>query len=263
MPSSTALRPLREVNHEPAEKTLIRVVGLLNAVFKRFTLRDWRAMEKIPTTGGVVFVVNHISNLDPISFGQFIAYAGRWPRYLGKASLFRIPVIGRIITACGQIPVERDSRNAAGALARAIAAVQEGKSISIYPEGTITLDPDLWPMTGKTGAARIALATGCPVVPVGQWGVQDIMYGKKASLPKLLPRKTIQMLVGDPVDLDDLRAQPVTPAVLKEATARIMASLTVLVAELRQEEPPATPYDPRTARAAGPTESVDEKGDPA
>ena len=56
----------------------------------------------------------------------------------------------------------------------------------IYPEGTLTRDPDLWPMTGKSGAARIALATGCPVIPVGQWGAQEILppYAKK---PRPLP----------------------------------------------------------------------------
>ena len=73
----------------------------------------------------------------------------------------------------------------------------------VYPEGTITRDPDLWPMTGKSGAARIALATGCPVIPVGQWGAHQLLapYSKK---PDLFPRKKIIVLAGDPVDLSDL-----------------------------------------------------------
>ena len=78
-----------------------------------------------------------------------------------------------------------------------------GECVVVYPEGTITRDPDLWPMAGKSGAARIALATGCPVIPIGQWGAQDLLapYAKK---PDLFPRKPVTMKVGDPVDLSDL-----------------------------------------------------------
>lgn len=249
MANTPALRPLREVNSEPAEPTLYRVVWLLAQIMRVLTKRDWRGQDKIPATGGAVFVINHISNLDPIAFGHYVAYAGRWPRYLGKASLFRIPVIGKIITACGQIPVERHSRDASKALRQAVDAVNSGKCVSVYPEGTITLDPDLWPMVGKSGAVRIAFETGCPVIPIGQWGVQEIMYGKKIHFPRFLPRKKLIFLAGDPVPLDDLRrrvaAEGTTPEILTEATTRVMAAITTLVAEIRQSEPPEHPYDPR------------------
>jgi 1-acyl-sn-glycerol-3-phosphate acyltransferase len=122
--------------------------------------------------------------------------------------------------------------------------------VIVYPEGTITRDPDLWPMAGKTGAARICLQTGCPVIPIGQWGVQEIMYGTKIGFPELLPRKTLRLKAGDPVELDDLRGRPVTSAVLTEATNRIMDEITALVADLRGGIPPER-YDPR-ARLDGP-----------
>jgi 1-acyl-sn-glycerol-3-phosphate acyltransferase len=250
------LPALSEVNSDPAEPTLVRVVWLLNQVFQHLAKREWQGQENIPKTGGVVFVVNHISNIDPIVFGQYLAYAGRYPRYLGKASLFRVPVVGRIITACGQIPVERGTVNASVALSRAVAAVRAGQSVTVYPEGTITLDPDLWPMAGKTGAARIALETGAPVVPIGQWGAQHILGAKKMHFPKVMPRQTLQLKAGKPVDLDDLRAQPITPPVLREATERIMAAVTRLVAELRGEEPPAERFDPRRRPKVPPTEGL-------
>ena len=101
-------------------------------------------------------------------------------------------------------------------------------------------------MKGKTGAARIALRTGCPVVPIGQWGAQGLMYGPRIDLPKLFPRKTLRLMAGDPVPLDDLRAAPITAATLDEATDRIMDAITALVAELRQQPPPAERYDPRS-----------------
>ncbi len=115
----------------------------------------------------------------------------------------------------------------------------------IYPEATITYDPDLWPMEGRTGAARIALDTGCPVIPVGQWGAEEIMWGKKIHFPKLLPRKTVRLLAGPPVPLDDLRGQPMTSQNLVQATDRIMDAISSLVADLRQATPPAQRYDPR------------------
>ena len=147
---------------------------------------------------------------------------------------------------CGQIPVERLSKNAVGAYDAAVEAVREGGCVVVYPEGTLTRDPLLWPMTGKSGAARIALETGCPVIPIGQWGVQELLpqYAKK---PDLFPRKTLTMKCGDPVDLSDLLDQPRTPEVVRVATARIMEAITEIVAELRGETPPTERFDPRKA----------------
>ena len=251
---SATARSLAQVNREPGRGTIFGVVTLLNAVVRPLTRRDWRAQDKIPQTGGVIVVVNHISNADPIALGQFLAFSGRWPRFLAKASLFGVPVLGPILRACGQIPVQRRSVKSADALLAAVEAVHQGRAVVIYPEGTITRDPDLWPMAGKTGAARIALRTGCPVIPIGQWGAQELMYGPQIHFPKLLPRKTLRMLVGDPVDLDDLRDQPVTAETLDRATDRIMDAITALVAELRQQPPPAErfvlPPPPAPGRAS-------------
>ena len=239
-----ALRSLSEVNTEPVEPALSRTVWLLNAVIRPLTKRDWQDQHKVPKTGGVIFVINHISNADPLAVGQFLAFSGRWPRFLAKSSLFEVPVLGWLLRACGQIPVQRQSLAAADALAAAVSAVEDGRAVIVYPEGTITRDPGLWPMAGKTGAARICLQTGCPVIPIGQWGAQEIMFGTKIGFPKLLPRKTLRLKVGDPVELDDLRAKPVTSAVLTEATDRIMDEITSLVADLRGGIPPER-YDPR------------------
>jgi len=170
---------------------------------------------------------------------------------LAKASVFRIPIIGRIIAACGQIPVERGSTQSKDALVAAAQALEQGRALVIYPEGTITYDPDLWPMKGKTGSARLALTTGCPVVPIGQWGAQELMPGRKPRFPKLFPRKTLHVAAGEEVLLDDLRSRPVTAATLDEATTRIMDAITVLVAELRDVAPPSYRYDPRSDQTSG------------
>jgi 1-acyl-sn-glycerol-3-phosphate acyltransferase len=239
------LKPLSKANTEPGGKTIFGAVTLLHTVMRPLTRRDWRGQDKLPQTGGLIVVANHISNTDPLALGQFLAYSGRWPRFLAKASIFKIPVLGRILRACGQLPVERNSKLSAEGLVAAIAAVEQGRAVVIYPEGTISKDPDLWPMVGRTGAARIALRTGCPVIPVGQWGAQELLYGDQLGFPRILPRKTLRLIVGDPVPLDDLRRLPMTAAVLDEATTRMMDALTALVAELRGAEPPAERYNPR------------------
>ena len=143
-----------------------------------------------------------------------------------------------------QIPVYRETERAADAYRAAVAAVRAGKGVAIYPEGTLTRDPDLWPMRGKTGAARVALETRCPVIPVASWGAQEILapYSKRL---RLLPRKTVQVRAGRPVALEDLYDKPLTAEVLGEATTRIMASITAELEVLRGEKAPVVRFDPR------------------
>lgn len=222
---------------------------ILRPTFLLTTKPDWVDGLKIPATGGCVIAINHLSQVDPLTAAVFTHDHGRLPRYLAKDGLFRNKALGYFMRAAGQIPVHRSSSSAVGAYDAAVAAVRAGECIVVYPEGTITRDPDLWPMKGKSGAARIALETGCPVIPIGQWGAQELLapYAKK---PDLFPRKTIHIKVGDPVDLSDLADQPRTGAVLTEATDRIMAAITGIVEDLRGETAPAERFDPRKAGVA-------------
>jgi 1-acyl-sn-glycerol-3-phosphate acyltransferase len=220
--------------------TVVKPVLLLT------TKHRWIDGEKIPAEGGVLIVANHISEVDPLTVAHVVWDHGRIPRYLAKAGLFKNSFLGLFFRSAGQIPVERASKNAAGAFDAAVAAVRAGKCLVVYPEGTITRDPDLWPMVGKSGAARIALETGAPVVPIGQWGAQKLLapYAKK---PDLFPRKLITMKVGDPLDLSDLEGKEKSPAAVNEATDRIMAAITELVEEIRGETAPPERFNPRTA----------------
>ncbi|WP_170313723.1 lysophospholipid acyltransferase family protein [Phytoactinopolyspora halophila] len=223
------------------------VVFVLRPILQVITRRHWVGADRVPPEGtGVVIVANHISHLDPITFAHFLWDNGRATRYLAKDTLFRIPVIGKIIKSCGQIPVYRETHDAARAYRDAVKAVREGECVVIYPEGTITRDPQLWPMTGKTGAARVALETGCQVLPVAQWGVQTILppYSKR---PRLWPRKAVHVRVGAPVDLGDLLGRPVTTESMRQATDRIMAAVTAELEIIRGETAPELRFDPRRA----------------
>ncbi len=248
---------LARANTEPAPPMLPITVRVLNAIMKPFTRTDWSGVDKLPQTGGLVVVVNHISNTDPLAIGQFLAYSGRWPHFLAKSSLFGVPVLGSVLRSTDQLPVHRNTRTAGHALTAAVDAVREGRAVIIYPEGTITQDPELWPMKGKTGAARIAFEANCPVIPIGQWGAQELMYGRRIHFPHLLPPKRLRVLVGDPVPLADLRTEPMTATTLNLATDRIMDAITALVAQLRGEQPPALRFDPR----AGSDDGVRSEGE--
>ena len=221
-------------------------VAIVEPLLLALTKRRWRGGENIPETGGCVLAVNHISHLDPLTCAHFVYGYGRIVRFLAKAELFDIPVLGRIVRSAKQIPVYRLTTDASLSFTAAVSAVEDGECVIVYPEGTITRQPELWPMTGKTGAARIALASGVPVIPVAQWGAHRILapYAKR---PHLFPRRTISMTAGPPTDLDDLRELPLTPEVLKQATDRIMDDVTRLLEEIRGEKAPAERFDPRTA----------------
>ncbi len=221
-------------------------VPILKPTLLGVSSRTWIDGEKIPATGGCILAFNHISHIDPLLAAHFVYDHGRLPRYLAKSGLFRNKALGGFLRAAGQIPVERLSKNAIGAFDAAVQAVRDGECVIVYPEGTLTRDPDLWPMTGKSGAARIALETGCPVIPIGQWGAQDILY-PYAKKPDFMPRKHITMKAGDPVELSDLVAQPRSQAVINQATDRIMQAITDVVADIRGEVPPAERFDARKA----------------
>ncbi|WP_059011758.1 lysophospholipid acyltransferase family protein [Streptomyces specialis] len=205
--------------------------------------RDWRGMEHIPDEGGFITAVNHNSYLDPLSYAHFQYNTGRPPRFLAKVSLFQRGAVGRFMRGTGQIPVYRDTLDAADAFRAAVEAVHRGECVAFYPEGTLTRDPRLWPMEGKSGAARVALLTRAPVIPVAQWGAHEAMppYATERRL-RLRPRKTLVVVAGPPVDLGEFYGRQPTPEVLREATDRIMDAITELLADVRHEPPPAERY---------------------
>lgn len=207
---------------------------------------DWGPATHLPATGGVIVVPNHVSNADPVVVAHYLVWNGRWPRFLAKEELWRMPVISRIVAGTGQIPVRRGAADASAPLAVAQAALAAGECVLVYPEGTITTDPDGWPMTAHTGAARLALATGCPIVPIGQWGAQKLLGGKRPAWPRLVPRPTLSLRTGPPVPASDL--DPDDPASVAELGRRTMAALTALVAGIRGVEAPPERFDPRIER---------------
>ena len=178
-----------------------------------------------------------------------------------KSAVFGVKLIGPLLYKVGQLPVYRGRGDAGLVLKQAEQALSKGACVIVYPEGTASRDPDLWPMVAKTGAARLALTTGAPVIPVAHWGAQEILpYGTKR--PHLLPRKTVRMVAGPPVDLSAFEGQRLSASTLREATAAIMADITALLATIRLQTPPAVPWDP-AAGGRGPALEGTDGGVPA
>lgn len=247
-------RPLRR--NPPSGAAFIFIEMLVRPLLVVLLKRDWRGRENVPREGGMIVVANHYSFFDPISVGHFLVATGRTPRFLAKAGVFKQPTLGKLFRAAGQIPVHRESRDAALAFRDAVAAVERGETIIVYPEGTMTKDPNLWPMAGKTGAARIALRTGAPVLPIAQWGAQEVFasYSKK---PKFFPRKTMRVMAGKPIHLNEVVGKEITNESLRLGTEYVMDVVTEMLAELRGEQPPAVRFDPdaRPAPATPETEA--------
>lgn len=203
---------------------------------------DENLRREYPGSDGIVVATNHLSWFDPMNVSHTLWDDGRPARFLAKEAIFNTPVLGWIMRSAGQIPVARESEDAASATEAAVKAVEDGETVAVYVEGTITRDPDLWPMSGKTGAAHIALVTGCPVIPMAQWGPQEVMRPYVKEL-RILPRKTMYSNIGGPVDLDDLRGREITTDVLQQATERILDAITALLEELRDEPAPQERLD--------------------
>ena len=214
-------------------------IPILNLVGKK----HWRGAENIPKSGKVIVASNHVSYLDVLFLTHFLYRNGRAPRYIGKEGVFKVPIIGKIVLAAGQIPVVRESKDAAKALEHAVKTLQAGHLLGVYPEGTLTRDPNGWPMVAKTGLARLAIMTESPVIPVAQWGSQIVMptYEKKL---KLFPRTPIRILAGKALDLSPWYGKQDDPEALTQATAFVMRAITDLLEELRGEKRPTEIFDP-------------------
>jgi 1-acyl-sn-glycerol-3-phosphate acyltransferase len=230
------------------------IVVVLKPILLVLTRRNWRGTDNLPRTGGIILAVNHLSYVDPVLIGHLCWDNGRVPRFMAKAELFRIRGLRTILRGARQIAVYRRSPDASLALRDAIAALDEGACVVIYPEGTTTKDPDYWPMVAKTGVARLAMLTGAPIVPVAQWGAQRI-FGQDKKLR--LRRTSIDMLVGPPIDLSDVAGRDPTVEVLRLVTDRVMAAIRGQLADIRGEPAPDVVFDPR-ARRAVPGPAVDE-----
>ena len=234
-------RPRRKSEKTPVFRLLAFLLLPVMYLLARYRIQDG---DKLPASGAFILAPNHYTEIDPVVIGVVMWKLGRMPRYLTKASLFKVPVLGWFLRKSGQIPVERAGVvRGRDPLAAAQQLAHKGLAVVIYPEGSLTRDPAMWPMRGKTGAVRMALEANVPLIPVAHWGAQQIMprYAKRISF---FPRKTVRIKVGDPVDLSAFKDRGLDSSVLNEATGVLMDAIAALLADLRGEPAPAERWDP-------------------
>ena len=158
-------------------------------------------LQNIPSDGPAIVAANHRSYFDITVMAIVMAKAGRPIRFLGKAEIFDMPVVGEIASALGGIRVDRGS-GSSGPLDAALRSLAAGEVVGLMPQGTIPrgrdfFDPDL---KGRPGVVRLAAGSGAPVVPVGLWGTEQV-WPRSAKAPRVsvTGRPTVTATVGEPV----------------------------------------------------------------
>jgi 1-acyl-sn-glycerol-3-phosphate acyltransferase len=217
-------------------------VAIFLGTLLRLTMRvKTEGVEKLPK-GGYVLVGNHLSYLDPLAFAYSVyVHMKRVPHYLAKASLFKVPILGYLLPKVGQIPVYRGGKSNDEPLRAAKEFLKAGQVVVVFPEGTLTRDPNLWPMRGKTGAIRMAAELGVPIVPAAHWGVHEVLgnYNKRFR-PN--PFHLTRVKIGEPITLN-IGNNP-TAQQVNDATEMVMKTIASLVGEMRGETPPKKLWDP-------------------
>lgn len=240
-----------------SQRSTYRVLaGIAIPLYRLVAKISWRGTENFPATGGFVVAANHLTEIDPITVAYPVYKSGIMPRFLAKESLFRVPVLGRLLTHIGMVPVYRGTARAKDSLEAAFVELNDGGAILVYPEGTVTRDPRMWPMRAHTGAARLSLQGQVPVVPMAHWGDQNVLYrdpqGKRTF--NLFPPKKVRVLIGEPLQPQDLMrpgqhtTDHPTADDLNYATTVIMDRITSLLSELRGEQAPSDRFDPRARK---------------
>ncbi|MCX6485754.1 MAG: lysophospholipid acyltransferase family protein [Rhodoluna sp.] len=200
--------------------------------------------EKLPKTGAYILVFNHVTHLDPLVVAYATFYGlKRGPHFLAKGNLFKVPVLGPLLLAAGQVPVYRNGRRNVEPMAAAYRFLDAGHVITIFPEGTLTREPNGWPMRGKTGSVRMAIEANVPIYSVGQWGSEVVLptYTKKLR-PK--PWHKVRVLIGEEINLEKFRGRKISTEELKDATRIVMTAITKQVEILRDSKAPKKLYDP-------------------
>jgi 1-acyl-sn-glycerol-3-phosphate acyltransferase len=199
---------------------------------------NWRmeGVDRVPREGPIIVAGNHLSYLDPLAHAYFLVQAGRRPRFLAKAELFDNPLLRIVLRGAGQIPVRRGTGDQTP-LEDAARALDRGEVVVIYPEGTsMTGNPDLSPMRGKTGAVRLSIRTGVPILPVATWGGQHVW--RKGGGKSFAFGRPIWLKAGEPVVPPAIGRSPEQdPELVRRLTDELMGRLAELVGVLRSRYP--------------------------
>lgn len=236
---------------------LAAVIGSTTAAFSRLEIerqRGRRQAARALPSGPIIVISNHTSYADGVLLALACRRMGRSLRLLATSGVFGVPVLGSVVRKLGFIKVTRGAADASTSLDEAAHALAEGEAVGIFPEGRLTRDPMMWPERAKTGAVRLALRTGAPIVPVAMVGAHRVVSRRRVLptlLVNLLRRPTVDTRIGAPIDIRRLMhigpATEPTPDEVRVAADLVMSRLVAVVGELRGERAPDPHGVPRTA----------------
>lgn len=202
---------------------------------------NWRfeGLDRVPASGPLIVAGNHLSYVDPAAHAYFMVKAGRRPRFLAKRELFDHRLLGPALRGTRQISVDRGSGDPTS-LEQAARALRDGEVVVVYPEGTTTTtSADFSPGRGKTGAIRLAFATGVPILPVATWGGQYVW--RKEGRQSLAFGRPIWVRAGDLFDAAGRAAGDERAVTARRLTDELMGEIGTLVASLRSGYPQRWP----------------------
>ena len=254
----TKTPPFDEVNEDTGPDLYRRLAPVLHHLLEIEVKRDWDDFPALPMTGPAIVVANHLTSFDAVVMADYILYHGRFPYFMAKSPLFKVKGLGRLLRAIEQIPVYRGTNNAADALIEGRRKLDDGKVVFIFSEGTTCRDPELWPFSAKTGTARLALETGVPVIPLGQWGSSSICPDNAGpqKRPHLIPRQWVHIRSGQPIDMSAFGHDPTDREAVRAASAAIIAAIVPLVEAARGEVAPPMRWNPKTQGYVTPDQAV-------
>ena len=209
-------------------------------------------LENVPKKGAAIIAANHVSFLD--SFFIPLVVKRRKVTYLAKADYFKSWKTSWFFKSAGQISCERvGGSKSQQSLEIALDVLKSGNLLGIYPEGTRSPDGRLY--RGRTGIARLALASGVPVIPTGLIGT-DVVMPKEAKLPKLGGGVEVKVKFGKPLDFSRFAGRERDRFALRSVTDEIMYEIMQLSGQQYVEE-----YASRTATEPLPESRIGEELD--
>ena len=219
----------RDAEPRPGPEIYDLARALLHPLVLPFRL-DVDGLQNIPRDGGCILASNHRSYLDGLVVAALASRRGRKVRFLGKREIFEAPVFKHLVRAAGQIPVDRGS-GSAKPLRSALDALDRGEAIAILPQGTIPRGEDFFTpvLNGKPGVARMAVASGAPVIPIALWDTEH-MWPRSERVPDLaMIKRTVSARIGEPLWLKASEGEEEDERLFDTLTRHVMERIAELL----------------------------------
>lgn len=236
-----------EINAQNPKATERLLEGVSKVLRNRSKVRAW-GLERVPETGTFITAASHVTMYDVFVPMMSLFHMGRRPRYMAKAEMAKWPLIGKWFQLVGMQPVPRRSGQAKAIEEESIKIITSGRPLTIWPEGTVTRDPQKWVMSLKPGIGYIALESSrrlgrqVPIFCAVTWGAASINQWWP------WPRRNVVMCYDEQLDYADLLAdtdswgeEPPADKV-SELTMRVFRRMNEVMEEIRGERMPAEGY---------------------